>query len=122
MDKQKRSKPTVVGNGVGGLIHTIIEPPINDREYGIKIVQDDKEAFLRNDIGTIMELSECGVGYQFPGKIITKEFLKPIDNDDELRYLKIKDGKFCKKGEQYIWSYSYYTHDQNEFDEIIQED
>jgi len=121
----KFKKPTVLNNGMGGILYNLLEPKEPHRIYGIKIKQENKEAYLSGDLDVMLELSselDNRAGYELPGKIVTKEFLHPINSEDEMRYLKIKNGKFCKKNGQYIWSITEYTHDINEIDQIIEED
>ena len=114
-------KPTVIANEQGGILHSLIDPVNPGRDIAITLKQENKEALLTGNIELMSEF-DCEPGHQLPGKIVTKEYLHPILENDETRYLKIKDGNFCKKNGQYIWSYSYYTHNLSEEDEIIEED
>ena len=114
-------KPKMIDNGQGGLLHSLLDPVNPDRDIAITVVQEDKIAILTGDIEMMSEF-DCEPGHELPGKVVTKEYLQPIIEEDEMRYLKIKNGKLCKKDGQYIWSHSYYTHNLKEEDEIIEED
>jgi hypothetical protein len=117
-----KTKVRIKETDQGGTIYNLLDHKEEGKDFAVTVVQDNKEAKLVGSLEDIINIIDPYPEKELRGHIVTKEFLKPYKEDDALMYLKIKNGKYCKKGDQYIWSISYHTHNINDTDDIIEED
>ena len=117
-----KTKVRIKETDQGGTIYNLLDHKEEGKDFAVTVVQDNKEAKLVGSLEDIINIIDPYPEKELRGHIVTKEFLKPYKEDDALMYLKIKNGKYCKKGDQYIWSISYHTYNVNDTDDIIEED
>jgi hypothetical protein len=132
MNKQKHLPVIVTDNGHGGCIDIDI---IDEYESTIIVKQGERYAQLIGDIPLLIstDLHPGDILKPIRGikhgkmvfrewKIIVKESLDPFEPDHPEWHLKKKDGKVCTKDGKPIYSHSYVTYEEDEFDELIDGD
>jgi hypothetical protein len=133
MDAGHKLEPVVVTkNDYGGSIDIDI---LEEHNSTITVKQGGRYAQLVGDIPLLIATNLAAGDVLQPvqgirnGKliarhwrIIIKESLEPFDVDDPEIYIKKKDGKTCTKDGKIIYTHSYVSYEEDEFDEIIEPD
>lgn len=120
MKEENKTVPVVVlDNGRGGCMEADLA---KYDEYTIIVKQGDRYAALVGNM-TLMVDMDLKPGDQIKyGRIIVKESLEPLDPSRPEFLLKWKNGKLCMKNGNPIYSYSYFTYNRRDYDEIIESD
>jgi hypothetical protein len=132
IDEHPKEPVIVTENRHGGAIDLDIE---DEHESTIIVRQGERYALLVGDIPLLIStnLKAGDVLQPVQGirkgklivrhwRIIIKESLEPFDPAYPELYVKKKNDKVCTKGGKVIYTHSYVSFEEDEFDEIIEED